>query len=252
MYKNASKILLAFSIASTALVANEVKDIKSVSKELVKVRGEIENLHSQISYKKDSFKDQLRSYSNQKSDLDIKISRNELKVKELQRDLKKLQEENQKNSSTQKNIIPILKDSIKSLRETIKTSIPFKLEDRLAALADIEHRLDATLVTPNKVANQLWAFVEDEMMLGKSSGIYNDTLNINGAKKLVKVLKIGKIAIFFKDGDNYGVIKKQNGSWEQEMISSPDDIANVAKLYDSFSKQIRTGKFTIKNIVPKS
>lgn len=245
-------IVTFLSLTTSTLLANEVENIKSVSKELVKVRGEIENLHSKISYKKDSFKDQLRSYSNQKSDLDIKISRNELKIKELQRDLKKIQDENKKNSSTQKNIVPVLKDSIKTLKQTIKTSIPFKLNDRLAALADIEHRLDANLVTPNKVANQLWAFVEDEMMLGKSSGIYNDTINIGGAKKLVKVLKIGKIAIFFKDGEKYGLIKKQNGSWSQEIITTPEDIENVAKLYDSFSKQIRTGKFTIKNIVPKS
>jgi len=243
-------VLLASSF--TCIQASEVENIKNVSKELVKVRQEIEELHATLSYKKAEFSDQMRSYSNQRSDLDIKISRNELKVKELQRDLLKLQDENKEKSSTQKDIVPILKKAIKELKLTIKDSIPFKKEDRLNALNDIENRLDANIITPNKVANQLWAFVEDEMMLGKTSGLYNDTVKIDGTKKLVKVLKIGKIALFYKDGQNYGMIKKRNNSWVNEKISTKEDIANTAVLFDAFSKQIRTGKFTVKNIIPEA
>lgn len=247
-------LLLPVLLASlfTCIQASEVENIKNVSKELVKVRQEIGELHATLSYKKAEFSDQMRSYSNQKSDLDIKISRNELKVKELQRDLLKLQTENKEKSSTQKDIVPVLKNAIKELKLTIKDSIPFKKEDRLNALNDIENRLDANIITPNKVANQLWAFVEDEMMLGKTSGLYNDTVTIDGTKKLVKVLKIGKIALFYKDGQNYGMIKKRNNSWINEKISTKEDIANTAALFDAFSKQIRTGKFTVKNIIPEA
>jgi aspartyl-tRNA synthetase len=247
-------LLLPFLLATSfvSIQANEVENIKNVSKELVKVRQEIEELHSTLSFKKSEFNDQMRSYSNQKSDLDIKISRNELKIKELERDLLKIKEENKEKSSTQKDIVPVLKDAIANLRVVIKDSIPFKKVDRLSALNEIKNRLDANLVTPNKVANQLWAFVEDEMMLGKTSGLYNDTVEIDGTKKLVKVLKIGKIAIFYKDGESYGMIKKRDGAWVNEKITSKDDVVNTAKLFDTFSKQIRTGKFTIKNIIPQS
>jgi len=243
--------LLLSSTFVTIASAAEVENIKSVSQELVKVRQDIEELHSKITFKKDQFKDNMRSYSNQKSDLDIKISRNELKVQELQRDLKKLTEENKKNSSTQQEIVPILNSSIAMIQTTIKDSIPFKKEARLQALSDIQHRLNTGIVTPNKVVNQLWAFIEDEMMIGQSSGLYNDTVVINGDKKLVKVLKLGKIAIFFKDGEQYGLIKKQNNRWTQEMITKPAELQDTAKLYDTFSKQIRTGKFTMTNIIPE-
>ncbi|MEA3513631.1 MAG: DUF3450 family protein [Campylobacterota bacterium] len=247
------KTLLATSLVVSAMIVNadEVKNIKSISSELVKVREDIESLHSKISFEKLSYRDNLRAYSNQKSDLDTKISRSELRIKELQRDLDKITQENKEKSSSQKKLTPILKNSIKDIRETVKNSLPFKLENRLQSLKDIEHRLDTNIITPNKAVNQLWAFVEDEMMLGKSSGIYNDTIEINGNKQLVKVLKIGKIALFFKTTDEkYGMISKQNGKWEQQSINKEEDIANLAHLYDSFSKQIRTGKFTIKNILP--
>lgn len=250
--KLASSIVIPLCFISL-LEANEVDNIKNLSKKLVDVRQEIEALHTKISYKKESYNDRIRSYSNQKSDLDIKISRNELRIKELQRDLEKIKVDNLKNSSVQKNIVPILKNSITTLRETIKSSIPFKLQDRLNALADIEHRIDANLVTPNKAANQLWAFVEDEMMLGKSSGIYSDKIEIDGEIKLVKVLKVGKIALFFKsDQERYGMITKDGNLWKQTMITTQEQVQNTAKLFDTFAKQIRTGKFTINNILPNS
>jgi len=166
--------------------------------------------------------------------------------------LKKITIQNKENSSTQKDIIPILENSIAMLEVTIKNSIPFKKLDRLKSLSDIKHRLTTAIITPNKAANQLWAFVEDELMLGKTSGLYSDTVIINGDKKLVKVLKIGKIAIFFKDGEKYGLIKKENSSWVQSMITTAEDLKSTAKLFDSFTKNIRTGKFSIKNIIPKS
>ncbi len=250
------KVLVGFTlfvIMANSFADTELKSLENISQELVKVRQKIETLHNEISDEKETFKDQMRSYSNQKSDLDVRISRAEMNAKDLQRELKKLADISKENSQAQEAITPVLKKSITAVRITISGALPFKLAQRLSALDEIEHRLDTHMISPNKATNQLWAFVEDELMIGKSSGIYNDTLNIDGQDKLVKVLRIGKIAMFYKTSEGrFGVIKKRGDQWQQTMFDHSEDVAQMALLFDSFSKNIRNGQFVIPNFLPRS
>jgi hypothetical protein len=250
------KILLGLTLSFATVSSfadTEIESLKNISQELVNIRQQIGTLHNKISYEKETYKDQMRSYSNQKSDLDVRISRAELNIKDLQRELKKLTDISKEKNKAQNDIAPVLKGAIASLRESVSASLPFKLDQRLKALNEIEHRLDAYLISPNKAANQLWAFVEDELMLGKSSGIYNDTLNIDGQDKLVKVLRIGKIAMFYKtNDDHFGVIQKQGDQWQQQSFDDSESIAQLEQLFDSFSKNIRNGQYTTPNFLPRS
>jgi hypothetical protein len=232
---------------------SSVESLKNLSTELVKIRHQIESLHSQISIEKDSFRDQMRSYANQKSDLDVKISRTTLNNKELSRELDKLTESNRKQNEAHEKIAPTLKVSIATLRSGLDASLPFKLEQRKQALQEIQHRLETSIVSPNKAANQLWAWVEDELMLGRSSGIYNDTLEIDGQEKLVKVLRLGKIGLIYKTHDGrYGVVKKSSDGWTQAELADPEIRPSLESLFDSFNKNLRSGRFTIPNILSGS
>ena len=244
--------LVLLLIATSGVSETELKSLKNISQELVEIRQHIESLHSEISYEKDAFKDQIRSYSNQKSDLDVRISRADLNIKDLQRELLKLTAISNRKNQLHESVSPVLKESIMRLRSSVEVSLPFKLKERLAALSEIEHRLDAQIISPNKAANQLWAFVEDELMLGKSSGIYNDTISIEGQDKLVKVLRIGKIAMFYKTHEGeFGVMKKIAEQWQQEMLDDKNSVAQLDQLFDSFSKNIRNGQFYTPNFLPR-
>lgn len=243
--------LLAFS--SSSFAETNLKSLENISQELVDIRQQISNLHDKINFKKENFRDQLRSFANQKSDLEVKISRSDLNLKDLQRELNKLKEINQDKYKSYDELTPVIEKSISSLRASIKGSLPFKIKERLQALDDIEHRLNSNIISPNKAANQLWAYVEDELMIGRSSGIYNESINIGGEDKLVKVLRIGKIAMLYKTPDEgYGVFRKQENKWVQVAIEGGDNTRQLDYLFDSFNKNIRNGLFTIPNILPNS
>jgi hypothetical protein len=231
----------------------ELQSLQNISKELVDIRQQISSLHDEINYQKDSFSDRLRSYSNQKSDLNVKISRSDLNLKDLQRELNKLEALNSKKFEAYDEVTPVLKSAMSGLRESIQSSLPFKLEARLRALSDIEHRLDTNIISPNKAANQLWAFVEDELILGRSSGIYNESLRVEGEDKLVKVLRLGKIAMFYQTSDeHYGVVRQNQGAWQQDQVQGDDNTRQLDHLFDSFNKNIRNGLFTVPNFLPNN
>jgi hypothetical protein len=246
-------IMLSLIVQVTAQADDDLQSLKNISKDLVDIRQQIERLHDEISYEKEAYKDKMRSYSNQKADLDVKISRSELNIKDLKRELEKVAAKNKEKNRSQNVIAPVLKKSIASLRSTVSQSLPFKLEQRLEALDNIEHRMDAGIISSNKAANQLWAFVEDELMLGRSNGLYNDTIKIDKQDKLAKVLRIGKIALFYKTRDGqFGVFKRNGEQWERRSINDGESITQLEQLFDSFAKNIRDGQFTTPNFLPRS
>ncbi|MFT5719488.1 MAG: hypothetical protein ACI9T7_003703 [Oleiphilaceae bacterium] len=231
----------------------ELQSLENISKELVDIRQQISSLHDEINFKKESFSDQLRSYSNQKSDLNVKISRADLNLRDLQRELDKLKAINDKKFEAYDEVTPVLKSSISTLRASVKTSLPYKLDARLRALDDIEYRLNTNIISPNKAANQLWAFVEDELILGRSSGIYSESLNVDGEDKLVKVLRLGKIAMFYQTSNaSYGVVRQHQGVWKQDKVLGDDNTRQLDYLFDSFNKNIRNGLFTVPNFLPNN
>lgn len=244
--------LLLAVLASQALAEKEIHSLENLSEELVKIRQDISQLHDQINFEKSRYNDQVRAFSNQKSDLEVKNSRAELNIKELERELEKLREENQQKRASFDEVTPVLETAVADLRVAVSQSLPFKLQDRLDALNEIEHRLKTNLISPNKALNQLWAFVEDELMLGRSSGLYNESIEINGENTLVKVLRIGKLAMFYKTPNNqYGLLNKVNNEWQQSALDSKEATSQLDNLFDSFSKNIRNGLFHVPNYLPQ-
>jgi hypothetical protein len=239
-------------MAVQALADKSLQSLENLSEELVKIRQDISQLHDQINFEKSRYNDQVRAFASQKSDLEVKNSRAELNITELERELEKLRDENQQKHAAFDAITPALKSAIAALRESVAGSLPFKRQDRLDALDDIAHRLETSLMSPNKAANQLWAFVEDELMLGRSSGLYNESIEINGENTLVKVLRIGKLAMFYKTPDNqYGLLRRVKDDWQQFALDSKEARSQLDHLFDSFSKNIRNGQFTVPNYLPQ-
>ncbi len=244
--------LLLIIVAGRAFAAEGLESLENLSEELVKIRQDIGQLHDQINYEKSRYNDQVRAFSSQKSDLEVKNSRADMNIAELQRELDKLREENKQKRAAYDEVTPVLEEAIAGLRKTVAQSLPFKRQDRLDALDEIEHKLKTSLITPNKAANQLWAFVEDELILGRSSGLYNESIEIGGENKLVKVLRIGKLAMFYKTQDNqYGLMQRVDGQWQQHSLDGKEAGSQLDYLFDSFNKNIRNGLFKVPNYLPQ-
>tara|TARA_R110001592_G_scaffold304802_1_gene577278 strand:+ start:217 stop:1026 length:810 start_codon:yes stop_codon:yes gene_type:complete len=249
------KVIFTFLlIALTGQVFSDerLQSLENLSGELVKIRQDIGQLHDEINFEKSRYNDRVRAFANQQSDLEVKNSRAELNIKDLERELDKLLEENRQKRAAYDEVTPVLQAAITELRQTVAQSLPFKRQDRLDALDEITHKLNTSLITPNKAANQLWAFVEDELILGRSSGLYNESLQVEGDNKLVKVLRIGKLAMFYKTQDNqYGVLRKVSGEWQQESLDGKTTSSQLDYLFDSFNKNIRNGLFNVPNYLPQ-
>lgn len=246
-----SKAAIAAMLLSVSTLS-AADSVTNLTEELIELRSEVEALHAELDEEKDNLKSKMKSLAMQKSELEANIRREETRIKQLDDNIKKQRDLIAKNSEGSRKLVPMIVEAAGMLEKEIRDSLPFKKQDRLNALAEIKTGVQTSQFTPEKAANKLWAFYEDEIRLTKENGIFRQTVTLDGESRLVDVARVGMVAMYFKTSDDaYGYVTRQNGGWAYVVTEESDEHEQIAGLFDAFKKQIRTGFFTIPNQLPK-
>ncbi len=231
-----------------SLLCASATSTDNMAESLMKLRAEVETLNSQISDEKDSYKSEMRSLTAQKSELEGIISRKELKLKEIQKELADIQAKITKASKNSLGLKPIVFDAIDQLEAMIKTSIPFKIADRLAAVEKIKTQLQSSLITPQKALSYVYNSYADEIRMTKENAIFKQGIQLDGEDKLVEIARVGTAMMFFKTPDGtVGYVTRSGNGWEYKEELNKDKQTEILNIFDAFKKQIRTGYFTLPN-----
>lgn len=245
-------VLKSSVVLSVVFGSLNADSVTNLTEELIELRSEVEALHGELDEEKDTFKSKMKSLAIQKSELEANIRREETRIKQLKDNINKQRKMIAKNSEGSRKLIPMIVSAAEMLEKEVKASLPFKKQDRLNALNEIVTGVQASQFTPEKAANKLWAFYEDEIRLTKENGIFRQSVNLNGEERLVDVARVGMVAMFFKTSDEaYGYVGRENGDWAYVITEESDERDQIAGLFDAFKKQIRTGFFSIPNQLPK-
>ena len=233
------------AITSTSLTAaNNTEMINSI----MKLRGDVEGLYSQIDENKDNYKSQMKSYAMQVADNEAQINRKETALKVANAEMKKLEETIAAKGATASDLTPMITTALNNLKTIIKTGIPFKVDDRVADIEKIKADLKSGNITQEKALSLTWASYDDVLRMTKEIGIFKQQINVGGEEKLAKVAKIGSTMLFFITPDEQ--MGYANRSGDKYMFVAVDDTQSKKEIHDLFDallKQIRTGYFTLPN-----
>jgi len=244
MSKTTFSIALSLLLSTTVVTANS----NNMAESLMKLRSQVEQLDSQIDDEKDAYRASMKSLSMQKSELDSMVSRENLKIKQIQKELAKVKKSIQEASKNSLGLTPIVNDAIDTLIATIKTSIPFKTNDRVASVLKIKEQLKSSLITPQKALAMVYNSYADEIRMTKENGIFKQTINLDGKDRLVEVARIGTAMMFFKTPDDtVGYVSRNASSWNYKTELNKEKQAQILNIFDAFKKQIRTGYFRLPN-----
>jgi len=214
--------------------------------ELIELRSQVEELNSELTTKKETHKAYMASLAAQKAELEAHIKRENLATKQLNQSIQKNRKLIKETSINGEQLKPVILTAIEDLRQVIQTSLPFKSQQRLDALAKLENQLITDNLDTQRTINRLWAFYEDEIRLSNENGIYRQTIELNGKQVLADIAKIGMISLYFKITDEqFGRVQKQHNNWQYQLIHDKDQKQQVAHLFDSLQKQIRQGYFQL-------
>ena len=229
------------------------KSLENLAKSLAKIRGEVETLQTQLDTEKDKHGSRMSSLTSQLADLSVEERRQKMSIEKLQHSIEKMTESAKNVEQSGETLKPVLLEMLKDYRQHIQTGFPFKIEDRIKAINDLENNTVNQLIDPNKAVNQAWSLIEDEIRLSRENGIYQQTIMLEGENVLVDIAKLGTVFLFFQTRDNRGGMARRSaeGAWKFETAGNTGDMERIKNLFDSLKKQIRQGYFELPNPLRK-
>lgn len=255
MHSQLSKKIVALSSWILLVTAPPVTagSIENLAKSLAKIRGEVETLQSQLDIEKEKHSSKMAALNSQLADLSVEERRQKLSVEKLQHSIEKSGVTAKQAEQSGEHLKPVLLTALAEYKRHIQSGFPFKVDDRVKAINDLEHNLAHQQIDPSKAVNQAWSLIEDEVRLSKENGIYQQTILLNGEKVLADIAKLGTVFMFFQTKDQQsGMARKSaDGSWIFETVSDGADRERIRTLFDSLKKQIRQGYFELPNPLRK-
>ncbi|MEW6683783.1 MAG: DUF3450 family protein [Nitrospirota bacterium] len=234
-------------LASLAVAPSVQADsVERLAEELVKLRGEVEELNAELDRKKANHRTDMRALQAQRAELQAETQREQLRIEKLKASLTKQREIARKAGIDQQELKPVVYRALDDLEALIRRSLPFKTSERLSEVDALRRQVQTDVLTPHKAVSRLWGLYEDEIRLASENGLDRQAIQLNGEERLADVARLGMVMMYFRtSGGDYGRVVNSGGRWQYEVLPRAADQDRVATLFDSLNRQIRTGYFEL-------
>jgi len=245
---NLPKRLLYSLVITGTVLSPQLSAKDEMVKSIMELRSQVEVLYGQIDENKDVYKSQMKSYALQISDTEAQINRQETSLKLARQNIEETEKKLESLGSATVDLTPIVNESIESLIKEIKAGIPFKVNERVAALLQIKNDLKNGNITQEKALALTWANYDDALRLTKEIGQFKQEITLDGKDTMAKIAKIGSVMMFFATPDDrVGYVKKNGETYNYVVAADKVEREQIIDLFDSLQKQIRTGYFRLPN-----
>lgn len=244
-------ILLAVLLAGSALSEIEPDiEIMNLAGKLAEMRGEVEDLSDQLKKERAAMADQLRSLAAQKAELEVQVKKEELRIKQIEQSIEKQKGLSDSKQMEESNLKPLAAEQTEKVEAYMAAALPFKVSERTAELEKLRARMAEDKLPPEKVVSQLWALMEGELRLTGETGMYRQSIELEGEDILAEVARVGMMMLFFKTEDNrVGKALRVDDRWEYRVIEDEEQRKMVLHLFDSLKKRIHEGYFVLPNAI---
>jgi hypothetical protein len=236
-------VVAALLLSPVPVVADEADEL---ARRLIALRGEVEQLNATLEQAREEQRATLLGLNQQRAQMEADLKRQELAAQEARDRLAQAAEASAGAGVAGDALKPVLASVLDQLVAGVKGGLPFKVEERVAALEAIRLEIDSGRLAPHRAANRVWAFVEDEFRLARETGLHQQTLSIDGKPMLAEVAKVGNVMLFWRTQDRrYGEARRAGQEWEFVEITEQPALGQVEALFGSLDKQIRQGYFEL-------
>lgn len=151
-------------------------------------------------------KDQLIDYNEQMAEM-VESQRSELEY--LQAQLATIEE-------TQAEVMPLLQRMLVSLEQFIELDIPFLEDERADRLAQLKALMVRPEVTVAEKYRRVLEAYQIESDYGRTLEAWRESLEIDGSQRLVELLRLGRLMLFYQtlDGHTQGYWDNTSRSWK--------------------------------------
>jgi hypothetical protein len=240
----AARLGLVLALAATPAWAQV--DADALSEGLIRLRGEVEQLNSELELLREEQRTSLAALNAQRAELSASVERQQLGAREIRQKLEQQLGEAAAAGVSGDSLKPLLLDATDTLAEQVRAGLPFKIDERLGELQTFRTQVENGTLSPQRAVNRLWAFYEDEFRLTRENGLHAQTIALGQERVLADVAKLGAMALYFQTQDGrLGQAQRSPSGWRFTLIDDAEAKKQVSALFDSLRKQIRQGYFEL-------
>lgn len=222
--------------------------LSNLAARIAEKRSTVESLTNELELTKADYNEQLRSLATQKADIEAQINREKLRLAQIEQDMQEVRKRIATTQSSLEHIEPFLAQVLMRTRTYIQSGLPFKVDERLAEIDTLERLLTEETIEKDKVLARIWNTLDSEFRMTAESGLYKQTIYLNGNSQLAEVARLGMIMMYFRTlKDEYGYVVETDEGWEYRVAADRDRAMSIRYLFDSLRKNLREGFFELPN-----
>lgn len=222
--------------------------LTNLARRISEKRAQVESLSDEVQLSKTEYNEELRSLETQIADVETQINREELRLRQVERDLQEARRQMERARTSGDEIAPLVAQFLVQLQRYIRSGLPFLVDERLSEVEELERILMEGTVGAETVLTRTWNLLESEFRLTSESGIYRQTISVDGESQLAEVARLGTVLLFFQTfDDRYGYAVPSGNDWTYRMAESREESQQISNLFDSLRRNLREGYYTIPN-----
>jgi predicted RNase H-like nuclease (RuvC/YqgF family) len=196
----------------------EVSEILNAGAEKVQAAKKSQVTVDRIADQTDGLLQEFKQVNKQIESLRVYNSQLERQIVSQKRMMVELEESIENATVIERGISPLMANMLDALEDFVGLDMPFKLERRQQAIAELYVNLDSAKFSAAEKFRQILEVYDIESDYSLSMESYTDQIDLNGDGSLVEVqiLRIGRVALTYqsKDKSKVGVWDKNSKSWQ--------------------------------------
>lgn len=151
--------------------------------------------------------------------------------KGLREQIESLKVDNKSLEATRRSLIPLLEEMVGRLSVLIGDDLPFKLEKRQNSVKDLQTLLIRTDVSQAEKLRKILQTYRQELDYGKTLEAYNEEISLEGTKQMVKILRLGRIGLYYLTVNNdAGFYNAKTKNWQELGSGAREEIKKAIEM----------------------
>ena len=213
-----SSVASVAAFVASCCMAAEVGDILKAGADKVEAARVAQIRVDRIADQTDGLLQEFKQVNKQIESLRVYNSQLERQVSSQNKMMSELEESIANATVIERGITPLMISMLESLEDFIALDMPFKRDQRLAAIEELSVNLDSARFSAAEKFRQILEVYDIESYYSQSLETYRAMIDINanGTEVEVDVLRIGRVALAYqtKDKSQTGAWNKGSGAWQ--------------------------------------
>jgi len=209
--------------AVTVVLSGAVLAQTGTLKAILDQEGETTRLAQQsqerINQLSDQTQDLLDKYRNEIAQIDtLKIYNAQIQklIDDQNKQMASLNRQIDNVTGISQGVVPLMLEMVDTLKKFVAADVPFLPDERQNRLTDLQTMMGASDVTVSEKFRRIMESYQIENDYGRTLDTYSGSLDIDGQKRQVDFLRVGRIALLYQTSDDAlrGFWNQKDRKWE--------------------------------------